>query len=223
MDNSSKPFALSTAHLSPSVIIDMVPSFEEPSCATSLLWSSLPHVQIFSPWKSKSVDGQEDVSPLHSTLPSDKYISTFLPLFISIQNLYCFWPHLCWCEWSLSWEAPFIVAVCLLPACCFSPPEINFYSLGQLSKYFLPDTVFIHICFSNSIRSVSFMYNNIFGGHYVTPQRGSKFAVTNKEKGDLEKTTNKLKQELSWQQIPELGNEAFFVVPTVASLQNVYI
>lgn len=201
----------------------MVSSFEEPSCATSLLWSSLPHVQIFSPWKSKSVDGQEDVSPLHSTLPSDKYISTFLPLFISIQNLYCFWPHLCWCEWSLSWEAPFIVAVCLLPACCFSPPEINFYSLGQLSKYFLPDTVFIHICFSNSIRSVSFMYNNIFGGHYVTPQRGSKFAVTNKEKGDLEKTTNKLKQELSWQQIPELGNEAFFVVPTVASLQNVYI
>ena len=201
----------------------MVPSFEEPSCATSLLWSSLPHVQIFSPWKSKSVDGQEDVSPLHSTLPSDKYISTFLPLFISIQNLYCFWPHLCWCEWSLSWEAPFIVAVCLLPTCCFSPPEINFYSLGQLSKYFLPDTVFIHICFSNSIRSVSFMYNNIFGGHYVTPQRGSKFAVTNKEKGDLEKTTNKLKQELSWQQIPELGNEAFFVVPTVASLQNVYI
>lgn len=223
MDNSSKPFALSTAHLSPSVIIDMVPSFEEPSCATSLLWSSLPHVQIFFPWKSKSVDGQEDVSPLHSTLPSDKYISTFLPLFISIQNLYCFWPHLCWCEWSLSWEAPFIVAVCLLPACCFSPPEINFYSLGQLSKYFLPDTVFIHICFSNSIRSVSFMYSNIFRGHYVTPQRGSKFPVTNKEKGALEKTTNKLKQELSWQQIPELENEAFFVVPTVASLQNVYI
>lgn len=159
----------------------------------------------------------------YSTLPSDKYISTFLPLLISIQNLFCFWPHLCWCEWSLSWEVPFIAVVCLLPACSFSPPEINFYSLGHLSKYFLPDTIFIHICFSNSIRSVNFMYSNIFGGHYVTPQRGSKFPVTNEEKDDLKKTTNNLRQELSWQWISELGNETFLVLLTVASLQNVYI
>lgn len=159
----------------------------------------------------------------YSTLPSDKYISTFLPLLISIQNLFCFWPHLCWCEWSLSWEVPFIAAVCLLPACGFSPPEINFYSLGHLSKYFLPDTIFIHICFSNSIRSVNFMYSNIFGGHYVTPQMGSKFPVTNEEKDDLKKTTNNLRQELSWQRIPELGNETFLVLLAVASLQNVYI
>ena len=41
------------------------------------------------------------------------------------------------------------------------------------------------------------MYSNIFGGHYVTPQRGSKFPVTNEEKDDLKKTTNNLRQELS--------------------------
>lgn len=112
------------------------------------------------------------------------------------------------------WTGPFmagsfIAFVCLPPACCFSPPEINFYSLGHLSKYFLPDTIFIHICFSNSIRSENFMYSNIFGGHYVTPRRWSKSPVTNEEKDDLKKTTNNLRQQLSWQQIPKLGNASF--------------
>lgn len=51
-----------------------------------------------------------------SSLFSDKCINTFL-LLISVQNLFCFWQHLCWCQWGLWWEAPFIAAVCLLPAC----------------------------------------------------------------------------------------------------------
>ena len=53
----------------------------------------------------------------YGTLPSDKYIRTFLPLLISIQNLFRFGPHLCGCEWGLSWEAPLLVLyVFLLPA-----------------------------------------------------------------------------------------------------------
>lgn len=118
-----------------------------------------------------------------------KYSSTFLPLLISIQNLFCFWPHLCRCEWSLSWEAPFIAAVCLLPACGSSPVEINILLTWPSEKIFPAWHNISTFFFPNSIKSVGFMYNNIFWGHYVTP-RG--FLVKNEGKVHLQKIINEL-------------------------------
>lgn len=51
---------------------------------------------------------------------------------------------------------------------------------------------YLYIFFSNGIRSVNFMYRNIYWGHYVTPPGWSSFLATNEGKDNLEKRTKNL-------------------------------
>lgn len=97
-------------------------------------------------------------------------------------------------EWSLSWETPFIAAVCLPPACCSSPSRNKYFTHLAIWANILCLTQYLYtyIFFPKSIRSVNFRYSNIFEVHYVTPRGWRKFLVTNEGKEDFKKTTQNL-------------------------------
>lgn len=121
------PILLHWAQLFSLLTTEVLLRLEKPRSSTSLVCSSLLHIQMFATESQDLLMDRKMPAHCCSIQFPDKCISTFLPLLISIQNL-LFLATFMRYEWSFSWETPFIAAVCLLPACYSSPSRNKYFT-----------------------------------------------------------------------------------------------
>lgn len=195
----------------------MIPKWGQPEV---LFLSSVPQSytsRCLRLWKSKW-DEWEDASTLLWYMFSDKYISTSLPLLISIQ-MYSVSGRI-YAEVSEAFHGRRL----LLPPYVFTLPallplqEWISYSLGHPSKYFLPGTIFIHIyIFFQIAPEVWISCTVVYFGALCRSSRRKRCLVTNEDKDEPEKTTNNSGVRVVLTADPRLVNEGHSL-PTAASL-----